>query len=139
MAASSDLLTRRISHISLVGATVTAVASAGSVATAFHGLTVNASPSKMRVATLESNATMVYLASAATLISQSRTDVAVGHVTLRGSSTRTVLSAAGVITTAFPWASSSEDEDGDKIRWKGQDRVDEFEPDELSDEEVLCR
>ena len=82
---------------------------------------------------------MVYLASAATLISQSCTDVVVGHVTLRGSSTRTVLSA-GLITTMSPWALSSEDVDGDKIRGKRQDCADdELEPDELSDEEVLWR
>ena len=88
---------------------------------------------------LVSTATSVYLASAATLISQSRTDVVVGHVTLRGSSTCTVLSA-GLITTASSWPSpSSEDVDGDKIRWKGQDRAnDELEPDELSDK-VLQR
>ena len=58
---------------------------------------------------------------------------------VHGSSTRTVLSA-GLITTASPWASSSEDVDGDKIRWKGHDCADdELEPDELSDEEVLWR
>ena len=102
--ASSDLLTRN-SQKSLVGATVTAVASTGRVTTAFHGLVLKACPSWMRVVTFVSIATMVYLAYATTLISQCRTDVLVGHVTRHVSSTLMVLSAglSLITTTLFSW------------------------------------
>ena len=103
--ASSDFLTRSNSQKSFVGATVTAVASAGRVATAFHGLVLKACLSRIGVATFVSIAKMMYLASAATLASQCRTNVLVGHVTHCGSSTLTVLSAGlGLITTTlFSW------------------------------------
>ena len=79
---SSGLLTFRILSKCCLGITATAIASAGRVATAFQDLFLKAFPFRIRVMTFVSMVMMVYLASATTHISHSRTDARVGHVTL---------------------------------------------------------